>query len=650
MILSSLCFPARLPGQTEYEETLLEETYQADASEILERLQQFRENPINLNTVRQKILEMLPVINSLLANAIIRERKENGLFKSATDFRKRMKVSRSEWQRLKPYFTIRGGPVTKKRVHLRWRHLVKYPAASGFKNEAYPGSPWKGYQRLIYTRDQNLRMGFLLEKDAGEKSWYDHVAGFLETKIGNAGKFTIGNFRIESGQGLVLWGPYGFGKGGDPISPVNKRSRNIVGCSSSDENSLLTGGAWQKTCGSWESILFISGSYLDATLHEDGTVKSFSETGYHRTESELEKQNRVKETLAGGRLSFSQSWGTIGITGWWNRYSRKINPKNPEKAFLNFTGTHNSVLGIDFNLHIRRWNICGEIAQSESGGWACLINTITKLGRWTIAASIRYYDPLYQNRHSHSFGTSKVQNETGEYFGIKGRVTRTTRLSLFYDVFRKPWRTYFIPVPTRGNDLFLQLDQKITAILNFSIRTRFRQNEQMGEGVLPSGQETDLLQNRNHHQYRCETRLEPFKWIQLRTRLVMVTVHHPENQGRVFTLDNRERGFLFYQNLRWDIIKWLTIYLRWTYFNTPSYDSRIYVFENDLPGVLSIRPQYGRSTRWFFLLRAKPFRNSQISLKVSRMVRYGVSSLGSGNDEMEGNSEYILSIQADVKF
>jgi hypothetical protein len=243
-----------------------------------------------------------------------------------------------------------------------------------------------------------------------------------------------------------------------------------------------------------------------------------------------------------------------------------------------------------------------------------------------------------------------VQNEQGVYFGVKGRVCRFTQFSFFYDMCHKPWRTYFTPVPTRSNDLFLQLNQKITRRLDLLLRIRCRQGEQTGSGFLPSGQGTDLLLDRFQNHYRIGFQYRPKRWIELRNRLEIVAVSYPENRGITSALGRKEEGFLLYQDIRMDIFNRIFISLRLACFDTPSYDSRISVFENDLPGVLTNRPLYGRGIRWFVLMRCPLFRYLELSAKYSRMIRYGVSSFGSGNDRIDGNMEQQLSIQGDVRF
>jgi hypothetical protein len=79
-----------------------------------------------------------------------------------------------------------------------------------------------------------------------------------------------------------------------------------------------------------------------------------------------------------------------------------------------------------------------------------------------------------------------------------------------------------------------------------------------------------------------------------------------------------EHGFLVYQDI---VHRPLRSVLEFTFrlalFQTDSYDSRVYAYENDLIGLYSIPPYYGRGMRWYVMLKANPLR------RVDLWVRFG---------------------------
>jgi hypothetical protein len=87
-----------------------------------------------------------------------------------------------------------------------------------------------------------------------------------------------------------------------------------------------------------------------------------------------------------------------------------------------------------------------------------------------------------------------------------------------------------------------------------------------------------------------------------------------------------------------------------TYFQTKSYDSRIYQFENDVLGVFSTSALYGRGIRWYVLVNYKIFDFLNLSLKYAELYRDDVKKLGSGYDEIPTNLSNSLTFQLDIKF
>jgi len=272
-----------------------------------------------------------------------------------------------------------------------------------------------------------------------------------------------------------------------------------------------------------------------------------------------------------------------------------------------------------------------------------------ELGKTSIVVSCHYFDPRFQNPHSHSFGISQINNDQGIYLGLKGKITPSTKISFYYDLFRKPWRTYYIPVPTNGDDFFVQLEQKLFPTLAVTIKTRFRTKEIVEKRENPSGLKRNILVEESHHLYRLNLMFNPFSQIRLKTRLEMVDIAIPEVSGEIAFPSSREMGFLFYQNIRIRLFRHLTFSARWIKFNTNSYSSRIYEFEDDLPGVLTIRPLYKKGTRWYIIAKWKTFRTFQLSAKFSITYHSSVSEWGSGSEKIHGNIEKRFGVEAELE-
>ena len=388
---------------------------------------------------------------------------------------------------------------------------------------------------------------------------------------------------------------------------------------------------------------------MDATLDEDGSVQHIRTTGLHRTESENTAMDRLHEMLTGGRIEHAWSWGTLGMTGWKARYSKKIEPNDPVRYHYNFSGDENHVLGMDYDLYFRRVNLFGEIARSRSKGCAFIGSSIIDMGRSQLVFSYRRFDPRFQNPRSHSFCSSQVSNEVGVYWGFRHTMSARTRLSFYYDTYKKPWRTYSIPVPTRGDDLFIQVDQKMSSTFSLALRARFQHREIMQKDELNQNLAVPFLQNRHCRVLRFELRYRPSPALRMKSRCETVALYYPEVRGNVSHPASRESGFLFYQDIGLRLHPSVNISARWISFNTDSYDSRLYEFEGDLPGVLNIRPLYGKGHRWYGIIRWKIDQHVLLSLK-GAVISYDTPvSLDTEQDFVEENTQKQIGIQLDFE-
>jgi len=111
-----------------------------------------------------------------------------------------------------------------------------------------------------------------------------------------------------------------------------------------------------------------------------------------------------------------------------------------------------------------------------------------------------------------------------------------------------------------------------------------------------------------------------------------------------------EKGFITYQDILYQPVDNLRFYGRIIFFQTDSYDSRMYEFENDLTGVLYNPPLFGKGLRWYFIVRHSLFDNLTLSLKYSELYKPCETSISSGLAEIEGNLDNKIGFQVDFKF
>ena len=107
---------------------------------------------------------------------------------------------------------------------------------------------------------------------------------------------------------------------------------------------------------------------------------------------------------------------------------------------------------------------------------------------------------------------------------------------------------------------------------------------------------------------------------------------------------------LMSETMKWNVLYHLTMQTRLAVFETDSYDSAIYEFEEETPGTYSNPALYGSGIRWYCVLRYQIFSKMYIAAKYAQTVKEGVRSIGTGNDEINGDSQSTMSMQVEVRF
>jgi len=111
-----------------------------------------------------------------------------------------------------------------------------------------------------------------------------------------------------------------------------------------------------------------------------------------------------------------------------------------------------------------------------------------------------------------------------------------------------------------------------------------------------------------------------------------------------------ETGLLCFLEARYRLGTLLSAASRIALYNTDSFSSAIWAYEQTVPGAMSSPAHYGGGMRCTALLQYRPTRAVTMSLFVGITAKNNVESLGSGLMEVEGNTERQVSVQVDVRW
>jgi len=644
-------------GEGDALEDLLQETdEEADYSAASDAVEEMINNPVDLNSAGVSDLLSIPYIDLNTADKIVEYRKKFGPFFSAGEIYSIKEISRETAAKILPFlyvkqdFNKKGNEIgfldnAKENFNLVLRSRVAkdLQTREGYKENKFTGSPYKYYNRILAGYSGKYEAGILTEKDPGEKQFNEFTSFFFSAKdIGLLKNLVAGDYTVEAGQGITLWSPYGFAKGGEAVFPIKKHFKNIKPYKSTDENKFFRGAAAEIGWENFSISAFYSKNKFDAGIDSSASaITSVQLTGYHRTNNELLKRKTAEEILTGTKADARFELGSgesnikinIGVLHYYSRFSKPFLAAN---AFdLSGTSFRNSSLYYDFYYH--GVNFFGEV--SYNGISAASINglIISLSSDFSFTSSIRSYPRNFFSLHGSSLAENSPKNELGFYNGIKWKTLLGT-INFYYDQFKFPYAGYETPLPASGNEFLFSLESKPFARLKTKLRIKGEDKE--------IGVKEDLskiISGQIKKSLRAEMVYTVSRAIRLKGRFEV-------NNFLIEDLKINEHGFLFFQDIRITLLNQITISGRITFFKTGSFNSAVYSYENDLQGISSNSALYGEGMNWYLLLRYKPIKNIAFSCKYSELYKPVEKSLYSADEEITGNLDNRFAFQLDLNF
>ena len=636
-------------------EKILETALQADEnSPAAEEAIQLEDNPLNLNTASAEELHRIPALSNLLAARII-ERRTHERFTSIDELLGIEGMTPELLSFIRTF--VRIGRMSKQstmNASILTRTSTEVEERQGFLNGAYPGSPFKVLNRFHCSLDEKksfissfvseMEVGVLTKKDPGERTltnFSTYYAGFSVPLL--AARFIIGDYQMEDAEGLIFWRASAFGKGSDVIAPARKNGGGIHPYLSSDENSFFRGISASIGFEPWQVQVLYSSKPINATVDSFGSITALDRSGLFRTESEQRKQNSSRESLVGCRVVTSllkglKNGGTCYRTRFANPFL--LPGTNGERA------SELWMEGMDVSYTDRTVDLFSELALDRAHTVSAIAGiTYEPSAALTLTLVARNYPPGFQSIHGNAFGelSGQVQNENGVYVGIRAQPIPGLCLSTYYDQFEHPQPTYLLSAPSHGNDFLVAAEWKFTE--HYGITYRFKRKD------LPSAIDEHDLYGRSmkgiishiQHSYRLTSELISSPSLRLSSRVEWVNMNYGGMQ-------HAEQGVLMSQAIKWNMYSPLTIQARLAVFETDSYDSSIYEFEDEVPGAYANPALYGRGMRWYCILRYQVFSKMYVAAKYAQTVKEGIKSIGTGNDAISGDSQSVLSAQVEIRF
>jgi hypothetical protein len=678
----SITFQAqRFSGDThESLEDLTEEIFSAtdmeiDYTTLFEELHYYYENPLNLNTASYDQLKKLQVLNDFQIQSLLDYIKENGEIVSIYELEYVYGFSQKEIRFIIPFITVQ--PVSKEKtvmlndigkygqheVILRTQRILEkqdgyLPVSDSILKVnpdagRYLGDPNKIYARYKYHLHNRIFAGMTMEKDAGEELYkgsnrynFDFCSAYLQ--LNNFGIFKnihIGDYHLQFGQGLTLWSGLALGKSAY-VTNIKKRGEGIKRYSSTDENIFFRGAACTVSIRDLEFTLFYSQKKRDANIVD--TIQpglyefsSFQNTGYHRTPAENYDEKAISETAYGANLGLKKKYWSIGTTLIHNKFGGELHQSERAYNQFDFAGSEISNFGIDYQASINKINLFGEttIGNNALGMIHGMMINLSSL--ISFSAFYRMYQKDFYTHYGNALSENLYNsNENGFYIGTETRPFKCWKISAYADLYKFPWLKYNVSAPSTGADYFIQMDyspdNNFEAYLRIKSEKEF-ENNTSEDTLIAKPEEINKLRVRLHFAYSLSNNL------QLRNRIELNKVGLKNGTP--------DKGYLLYQDIVYDFQRLpATIYFRYALFDTDTYYSRIYSYENDLLYSYSIPPLYYRGMRTYIMLKYSVSRGIDLWLKYSNTTYTDRDFISSGLSRINGNTRSEIKFQLRLKF
>jgi len=681
LLLGLLLLPVSTAAQTDDElliqqivEYLIETSEEElDFTDLQQSLLGNLQKPLNLNTAQFDDFKALGFLKESDILSIIEHRKENGAFLGTFELQAVAGLSAGTAKILSHFVTCDNYLSAEKTsletikadaggdVILRYRTVLQdqkgYLDHKDDPDKGYQGSQHHLYLRTSYRYKSKLSLGFTAEKDAGEEFFkgsqsngFDYYSAHAYAKdLGFVQSLALGDYQVQFGQGLVMWSGLSFSKSADVMNVVRK-ARKISPYRSVNENLYMRGAA--TTLGSKKNsvTLFYSSKKVDANLitdtldGRDAYFTSLQVSGFHRTLAEIEDRNSITEQVIGANAETHLKGITLGGSAVSYLYEPNLDRNAAPYQIHDFEGSRLNNTGLYYNGLLKRTYIFGEWAMSnlDPSSLSTVNGAIFSLSnRVDLAALYRYYAPTYQGMYYGPFREQSIaQNESGTYIGLRFKINDALNLSAYLDRFSFNWLRFRTDLPSVGHEYLTELQYQPSKKFNLIARIR----SQVKEQNLPDNtSDLNVLIPHHNTHYRFQFRYLVSKSFTTTSRLEYATYKLGDS--------STSQGVLIFQDFAFKPIqKPYSLIMRYAMFNVEDYDSRIYTYEHDVLYAYSIPAYQNKGFRIYALARFKLTRRTDLWLRYAQTTYFDRDTVGSSNEEVDGNTRSEVKAQLRVRF
>ncbi|MDB5032782.1 MAG: hypothetical protein JWQ98_23 [Chlorobi bacterium] len=682
----------------------------SDDSELLDELEGYRRNPIDLYSTTAHALARLPGISVRDAAAIlafIDRTSPSGW----SDFDTLATISKRQLLVLRDYTSLDRpegrGPVRGLGVEIRTRVMRDLQPRRGYHDPLYRVSPrrnpttgdslgldtlsightYLGGPQGVMSRALiscgDISGGITFEKDPGEPLLFSDTAGYSygryeyadpRTSTGehalrfggfvsaharvHLAPITIyaGDFSAEFGEGLVLGGAAGGSKGSGVTSSPYRAARGITSYRSAGEISFYRGGAVVLNEGAWlpagtSASIFGSIRSLDASIDsvagDGGESSSFISS--FREDGYHRTRTEIRHDGNAREIvvgAHLQQRLAHGRIGVTAYGSRYDRPVRGSQPY-DFTGDHSLMAGIDGNYSIGPATVFGEIARSTTGAIGGIGGAIAKLAGSEICIVARHLPADFYTPHGSGFGESPNRQHNEEGIYIGARAPLPAKATL--SAYLDLYRSpeRSFSVPFPRAGIDGYMELGYRPGRNLEITARLHR-ETKGDAVT-------LADSLGRDRRRLIDRTVTSGRLEAEYSMASGSIRlRGRIERRFVDYDGAQPsadGMITFADMRLRPLPGLSLGMRLALFATDNFDAAAYAFEQDLPGRLTDIALSGEGRRFYLFASWRPGPAIVLSAKYAETVYADRTTINPGDpQEIAGPVNNSLAVQVDLTF
>ncbi len=203
---------------------------------------------------------------------------------------------------------------------------------------------------------------------------------------------------------------------------------------------------------------------------------------------------------------------------------------------------------------------------------------------------------------------------------------------MYYDQFKFPFSSFSSTLPLVGREIYVEYYNRLFKKIEFIFKYRNEKKQ-----VTINYNDSESIADRLLQNLKFEIKYRLSSILNLKSRFDYINQFIRQLPG--------EDGYFLLQDVNIKPVSKLNIFARVILYDTDSYDTRLYEYENDLDGVLSSALLYGQGFRWYLLVKYDLMPYLRLTLKYREHFKLKENAIYETNYSLDNN----ISMQIELK-